>query len=294
MRRNAILLLGALSLTLLAGCGTSDAKSSQQAAGGAADTQESRTSKADADWRKKESLIADCMKKQGFQYVPDLRMLMGDDQIGKFGGPQSVLLPAEQVRTFRQKYGFGQYAALAYPNDPAVAQKNMDPDTNPNKPLRDALDPARRKAYELALHGTADGGDKTPAKGTTGCDGEASLTIWPGGQDEETNRQAVKKAHDKFLNDPAVVAAADKYATCLRGKGYQVKSTLPGEIEASLSSAATEAAFKARGSADAAAAKAGLDKEIKAALADLDCRADYANIVRTKYADAILNGNGAG
>jgi hypothetical protein len=313
MRRNAIVPLAALSLVVLAGCG-GGADTSQQSSGAAGTESNARTkvSAAEAKRHEMERLIADCMKKEGFQYIPDLRTMDGEDNATRFGGETSVLVPADEVRTFRQKYGFGAFARLVFPNDPVLKQYVMDPTKpGPNTPIVNAMDPAKRKAYDLALHGTADGSEKIPDPGTTGCSGAAAEKVWPAGRNDTGKEQAAnQRAYEKFQTDPAVVAAAQKYADCLRDKGYKVTSTQPGQVAMSLYMDALRAAERANpasapigesgaqpaGSAPitAEAAKEGLQKEIKAALADLDCRGDYAQIARTKYADAVANGGGAG
>lgn len=292
--------LAALSLAVLAGCGgkaDTGTAAGTATAGSATGTQDtgSATSDADSATVKAENMIADCMKTKGFQYVPHPLSYNDDSQIAKYAGLSSLLEPADQVRAFRAKYGFGAYSRLVYPNDPAVAVQKQDPSQNPNNAIRAALDPARRKAYDKALTGSEDGltakesGTRTADQG---CSGAAALKYYGTGP-SKADQAAASREYAKFQNDPTVVTAAQKYADCLKHKGYQVSSAQPGRVEESMFDDATGKLENA-GTISADVAKAGLAKEITAALADLDCRGDYATLARTKYAAAIKAGNGNG
>jgi hypothetical protein len=313
--------LAVLGLALSAGCGDKDAGTGAAGpAGAAGPTGAAAHSDADVEQVRYENLVADCMKKQGFRYAPRPPLPMGDDDQGRFTGPASVLEPADEVREFRQKYGFGVFARLVYPNDPAVAVPDIDPAKNPNNAIRDGLDPARRKAYDLALQGAADvqtDEDKARKKadsGPQGCSGEASEQVYGPATRDEADSKAAERAYAAFQTDPDAVAAAQKYADCLRGRGYRVRSARPGEVESSMSEAAMDGNLPAEGpdggkvptggAATAAVAgaapvepevaRAGLEREIKAALADLDCRTGYAALVRAKHAKTITAGRGQG
>jgi len=299
MRRLTVC-LATLSLTLLAGCGgkAADAPAAgtpkQDASTGAQST-DSSASDANSAEVKAENMIADCMKAAGFQYVPHPVSYGDGGQVAKYAGMLSVLEPADQVRTFRAKYGFGAYSRLVFPNDPAVAVRDQDPSQNPNNAIRDALDPARQKAYDLALRGVSGGltaKDAANKSADQGCGGKAALKYYGTGPSKE-QQAAASREYAKFENDPAVVAAAQKYADCLKNKGYRVSSAKPGWVEQSLFTTAMDK-LGDTGKISATAAKTGLTNEIKAALDDLDCRTDYATLARTKYAAAIRTGNGAG
>jgi hypothetical protein len=310
--------LAVLGLALSAGCGDEDPGTGAAGPAGAADpTGAAAPGEADAQQLRVENLVADCMKKQGFRYVPRPLPMASDDQ-GRFTGPASVLEPADEVRRFRQKYGFGVFSRLVYPNDPAVAAPRIDPADNPNNAIREGLDPARRKAYDLALQGADDvrtDEDKAKKKadsGPQGCYGTASEQVYGPATRDEAASKAAERAYAAFQTDPETVAAAQQYADCLRGRGYPVTSARPGEVESSMSVAAMDGKLPAEGpdgakvptggAATAAVAgaapvepevaRAGLEREIKAALADLDCRTGYATLVRAKHAKTITAGRG--
>ncbi|MEK8144219.1 hypothetical protein NKH18_27270 [Streptomyces sp. M10(2022)] len=62
-----------------------------------------------------ENAIAVCMKKKGFTYTPHMANPQDADSSDSVDG-QDYALAKKQ----RQKYGFGTYAAAAYPDDPSA------------------------------------------------------------------------------------------------------------------------------------------------------------------------------
>jgi hypothetical protein len=247
-------------------------------------------------------MIADCMKQHGFQYIPHPEKVAFTNKVADYAGVQWVLSPPEQVHTFRAKYGFGVYSSVVYPNDPAVTRKTNDDSTpNPNTAIRAALDPARQNAYDLALSG--DAGSKPGAGGPTGrngqpaqsadksCSGLASVAVYGTGPTEDEDA-ARARAYAGFTSAPEVIAAAQKYGDCLRGKGYTVKEAQPGLISQELLDQFDEKL--ADSTPSVATARAELPKEIKAALDDQECGTDYATLARTKYAKVVRDGGGVG
>jgi len=318
----AVLGLGAL----LAGCGAAPSTGSSTTGtttSTAAPTQSgpdinTPEGRAEADSIKFENLMADCMKAAGFQYVPHPQHYT--QPAGNVAGKDPATVPYDVLKTYRQKYGYGYlYASDVYPNDPNVVQAYR-PDQNPNNAIREGLDPARRKAYDLALEGVTDPG--FDHKGTSngkkgdvtkpGCAAKAGTQVYGDTKPDEAGQKAKERSWSAFQTDPEAVAAAQKWADCLRGRGYKVEFTRPGEIETALASMAMDGKLPAGPGAPAgvptegavtaaagggnavppAAAQAGLQLEIKAALADLDCRTDYATLVRTKYAKVLRDGDG--
>jgi len=285
-----------LSLALLAACGShadDAAAPAGAAAPPAAGDSGTRAADYDAASVKVESSIADCMKKAGFRYVAHPTRVDETDQRALYGGPQSLLQPDEKVQAFRAKYGFGLFAALVYPTDPAVGASPTDAGPNPNNAIRDGLDKAQQAAYDQALNG-AGGESKAGGESTTssGCAPTAAQKYFGSGPSKDQQAAAARN-YAAFQNDPQVVAAAQKYADCLRGKGYPVASASPGTIEQSVQGSYFDKVSQG-GTPGAAAAKTGLTNEIKAALDDLGCRTDYAKLARTRYAAVIQAGTGNG
>ncbi|MFD1050375.1 hypothetical protein ACFQ1S_35040, partial [Kibdelosporangium lantanae] len=219
-----------------------------------------------------ENLIADCMKAQGFQYVPHvINYSSGQSQMS--GDPSQV--PYDRLKEFRQKYGYAIYGRDAFPNDPAVGNTQDPP--NPNNAIRDGLDPARKQAYDKALQGTmvVENGKKKMTD--QGCAGKASLQVYGDHEDKPDPKAQAEYSQllQQFRTDPQVVKAAQGYATCLRQKGYQVESTKPGSIEMDLQQQVTKERAALPDKIDMATAQQGLRKEITRSLDDLECGRDY-------------------
>ena len=273
MRR--VILMVVLGLSVLTGCLAGCRSDSTMVAPAG------RAAQADPKQQKYENLVAECMTGQGFAYVPHPAVTPADSADTLYSGWKSVLQPPGDVRTFRQKYGFGLYARLVYPNDPVLSHgsaPDADREPNPNITIRDALDADRQQAYDVKLHD---------------CGGVAGREVYPSSPAGEPGHRA--------LSDPKVLAAVEEYAGCLRTKGHQVPDPEPGTIETTLYDQATEAFGRrdlfnpdAAEQLSAAEARSGLTAEITLALTDLDCRADYANLARTGYAEAVTAANEAG
>jgi hypothetical protein len=317
--RRLLVPMAVIGLAMTAGCG--DKEGGKDAAGAGAQATAPGGASAggavDAKKQKVENLIADCMKKQGFQYVPHVLADLVPES-ASYAGQLSVLEPADEVRKFREKYGFGVMSRLVYPDDPAVKLPDIDPSKNPNNAIRDRLDAGRREAYDRALDGVVDPGtDGKHHKGdikVPGCSSTAYTEVFGDTTPDEASQRARERAYTAFQTDPEVVADAQKWADCLRGQGYKVNYTRPGEIETGMATLAMDGQLPAEpgesvqvptgGAATAAvagsaplsaeAAKVGLQRETKAALADLDCRTDYATLVRSKYAKVLRDGDGKG
>jgi hypothetical protein len=301
-----------LSLALVAGCGDGQNDGDPAAGGTTGSTSTSAPARGatpapvsnagsnpefaeiNAQEVKAQNIIADCMKEQGFQYIPHPMVYGGGatDVLPRYTLRASLLEPADTVRAWRQKYGFGRYARLVYPNDPQVTPP--EPAPNPNTAIVQRLDPAQQKAYGMALNGQEgvngqDGGvkDGKPSAGdqkaiSKSCQTKAGAVFDAEAPETDATRKkeaADRRLYRKFQTDPAVVAAAQEYAGCLRKRGFRPARTQPGFIETALVDGAPEP----EEGISAAAAKRGLAKEVKAALADLDCRTSYATIMRTQY-----------
>ena len=294
----SVLVIGALGL--VAACGTAqqptttaaDGSSSAAAAGEspavpppAADSPEG---KAEANSVTTENLIADCMKAQGFTYVP--RPLKFGRAAGNLSGMDPALVPYEDLKKYRAKYGFGTFARDVYPNDLNVSLPPTTP--NPNTAIRDALDPAQQKAYDDAL----DGGARKPramgdvedtSKRAGSCSAKAAEQVFGKEKPADPAKEAAAaQAQQQFQTDPQLLEAAQGYATCLRGQGYEVPAVKPGAIERTVEQAATKLHDEAQG----ANLQQGLDHEIKMALDDLECGKAYEVVAKPKVEKVLAEG----
>lgn len=124
VRDSLIAAMAVAMLPLVTGCGGSDDKAAPDAGSAAADGTPAADGSGQlavpdgtSDEVKKtyimENALAACMKKQGFTYTPHVVVPSTDDPLAGMDGEDYAV-----SKKFRQKYGFGTYAADAYPNDP--------------------------------------------------------------------------------------------------------------------------------------------------------------------------------
>jgi hypothetical protein len=291
-----------LSVALIAGCGGGDSdKDGSSAAAG--DDRSATEQDASAGNRELEIErgIADCMKKQGFQYIPRPMSTPeegGDSPRSTYGDPRSILQPDAKVRAWRQKYGFGGIAELVYPNDPQVASRLVKQAKNPNDAIVDALDPARRRAYTRALLGSPDQRSLEIKSGIKPSkeqlqqvkDYEASCTgklrspksAEAGAPVSAEKKEAARRLMAKFTNDRAVIEAADKFGVCMKERGYQIGSISTDPWLLAGAANQLDTSYQ-RATKSTSAARQELVKDRKRAVADVDCRAPYAKIVQTEY-----------
>ncbi|MGW3647895.1 hypothetical protein [Streptomyces sp. NPDC000878] len=237
-------------LPLLAACGGSGDQAdagSGAAAGGGANAANDTTTNADGavqltvpdgvddDTKKQyisENTLAACMKKQGFTYTPHVVTADGEDNLGGLTGEDYAV-----AKKSREKYGFGNYAAAVYPDDPdapfsnaggKTGGKRTDPVDNDEK----GLTPAQEKAYQQALSGPPAATKAEEKLG--GCQLEASEAAnGPAlSADEEKKaydaKEEANRANGLALNgDAQLVQLAQEFAGCLRDQGIPVSTTQP-------------------------------------------------------------------
>jgi hypothetical protein len=313
-----------LSLALIAGCGGSDGGGTTTTTGkelSAANESNGSTSgdqsstDADNPEVKAENAIADCMKQQGFKYVPFVEEYESSDSPRfRYAYASSLLEPEDKVRQWRKKYGFGLAAAVLFPNDSQVAPPKER--VNPNKAITEALDPARLKAYNKALLGSevkagdleakdvpaqVKKHDKDVADYKKSCSGKQSVDD-SAGQGNPAKTAANHRLVVKFKNDPAVESATEKYGTCMKGRGHKIAglNSTPSSISEAAKNDGKGSGPQPVGEESAESytkpTQRDLDKEVKVAPDDLECRSDYAKLVRSKYPTILtaFDGEGAG
>ncbi|MEV0195842.1 hypothetical protein [Nonomuraea sp. NPDC050691] len=276
--RLACAVLSIVATGVLGGCGGSAEKTPAAAA----------SAPAAADKKQRlESVKADCMKQKGFTYVPfTLPPIKETEQDRKIASGDY-----EAMRKDREKNGFGVYASYVYPKEfdsPAVEPE--DAPTDPNMKIQSKLSAAQLEAYHKASNACEVAG----AKQVLG------LTL-KSGMDYYKQHYAVRRKAftDELDSDPKLVELAGAMATCLKGKGYPVSDTAPSALAARGRNAFLEqqdrqgrqqrtdlpqTAPKAKKgevpeyimpTLSPGEAKPYLDKEIKAALDDLECGKDF-------------------
>jgi hypothetical protein len=306
-----------LSVALISGCGGSDGTHTTGPVSEKRPVAEASTGTgagpktvelSDNPEVKRENEIADCMKKEGFTYIPHPFASAGEDNPqSRYVNPTSLLQPDAEVRKWRQKYGFGTVASELYPNDPQVARPKQSAD--PNEAIVAELDPARRKAYNKALFGSpTEGGleNKTGgASSKTNKNAERDYLASCYGRHFESRTEVKTDPNTdhhrlvvKFKNDPTVEAATDKFGSCIKDRGYTIKhlSSSPYSLAGAVHLSFVKQ-FSSKAQAGSKPTRGDLSAEVKASLDDLDCRATYADLVRSKYPtilDAFNDEEGSG
>ncbi|MEV5497363.1 hypothetical protein AB0M50_18390 [Nonomuraea fuscirosea] len=163
-----------------------------------------------------EAAKADCMKQQGFKYVPFVsrsRQPDTDESRERAAGDYQAM------RKYREKYGFGVFALYVYPKEfghPAVKPDN--PEINPNWEIQSSLSKAQSGAYRKALDACM----------VTAADQVLGLKLKSGADYYAEQNTIRRRALKSGVNsDPELVELAGAMATCLKGKGHAISDTTP-------------------------------------------------------------------
>ncbi|WP_328333743.1 MULTISPECIES: hypothetical protein [unclassified Streptomyces] len=298
-------------LPLLAACGTGTGSESHSANGAKTTAGSSGQldipADANADLKKQyllENAIAACMKKQGFTYTP----VAPEDPAASWAtdGADYAL-----TKKYRQKYGFGIYSGIVYPNDAGSSGSTAarkDSGRTPNAAYVDTLTPEQKTAYNKALGAPPD--PKTGEKNWTGCQGEADKKVYGSAtaQERSTRTANQNQANAQALNgDPKLVALAQSYASCLTKDGISVTTTQPtgiGEmvrlqaLKSAPAGAGGIAPVEADGNTRKSMSKKDalplLTKDIEVAMQDLKCGKEFRAAYFPKFLKAPTSGGGAG
>ncbi|MFC5825178.1 hypothetical protein [Nonomuraea insulae] len=210
LKRSHLAVAMSFSAAVLCGCG-----------GAAQSAQPSPAASTAAAKDKKhqfEAAKADCMKQKGFKYVayvaPEKQESDEDRKIAS-GDYQAM-------KTYREKYGFGVYAVYAYPKEMAPEGMAGNPVKDPNRKMLSSLSNAQLVAYNEA---------KNACMGVAGKK-VLGLTLKSNLDYFSQMAKAHKRAKAAELDgDPKLVELAGAMATCLKGKGYTVSDTKPSAID---------------------------------------------------------------
>jgi hypothetical protein len=166
-----------------------------------------------------QNAIRDCMKKQGFDYVP----VDPAAQIAAVTGSSRL-----SDEDFTKQFGYG--ISTFWGRGGAQA--------DPNQQYRRSLTPADRAAYSHALYGENDGATVDDALDTGdfsklgGCTLKATQAVF-GGTQVLTQLQGKLDDLDERINaDQRMVRALDKWASCMSAAGYRYEE--PDAIDGSL------------------------------------------------------------
>ncbi|MET9336800.1 hypothetical protein [Nonomuraea sp. NPDC003804] len=247
-----------LSLALVTGCTAEQAATPAPAA------------KAPDPRPRMQQIMADCMKQQGFKYIPFVRPSQ----------PKPDRTTYEGMTAYRQKYGFGVFAMHVYPKDPLAGGAEAEIAENPNNKIMMNLNSSQlasyRKAEKTCLGKAA---KEVLDKDVTSTDHAVDLL----------NAASARLEATEIDGDPELVVLAGDFADCLTAKGVKVSSTKPTALARrgtdafwAESNKLGDQQFPDRADGHsytpeltAAQARSYLDREVKAAMQDLECGKEF-------------------
>jgi hypothetical protein len=212
----AVALLGA-ALALTA-CGGSD-KKSEPAKGDIEDQLGFDQDGILARQSRVEAAIRDCMKQQGFDYVPV-------DPVAQ----RSALFGSARLSDldFAKQFGYG--ISTLWGKTSATA--------DPNQRLRATMSPADRQAYDRALGGDNPGATFTSAVDTGdfnelgGCTRDATDKVFGGAQVLTQLQGKLDQLEERIFSDQRMVKAVEKWSQCMADAGYRYEQ--PEDIDSDM------------------------------------------------------------
>jgi len=229
-----------------------------------------------------ENLIRDCMKTQGFDYVPV-----------DPNAQQAALVGAQGMSKddFEKQYGYGITTLYEQRRKLAVA--------GPNKALRDSLSEADRKAYDHALYGDdptatfAEALDTGDYSRLGGCIKSATDHVFGGADVLQSLSSKLDELDQKIRADARMVKAVREWSACMRDAGFdglteqeEVDAVLKKKLEDIVGAAADfkAAAVGADADYDHAALAALQREEVAMVNADIKCEDEHVEGVEDKVA----------
>jgi hypothetical protein len=228
-----------------------------------------------------ENLIRDCMKAQGFDYVP---VDPAAQQAALTG------TPGLSKEDFEKQYGYGITTLYEQRHQLAVA--------GPNKALRDSLSEADRRAYDHALYGDdptatfVDALDTGDYSRLGGCIKTATDQVFGGADVLQGLSAKLDELDQKERSDARMVKAVREWSACMREKGFDGLNEQE-EVDAVLKKKLEEIVGPPGNLADPGGAQADYDKAALAALqkeevemvkADTECEDEHVESVEEKVA----------
>jgi hypothetical protein len=229
-----------------------------------------------------ENLVRDCMKMQGFDYVPQ-------DPVAQ----QAALVGGRNMskEDFEKQYGYGITTLFEQRRQLAVA--------GPNKAIRDSLSDADRKAYDHALYGDdptatfADALDSGDYSRLGGCLKTATDQVFGGADVLQSLSAKLDELDQKMRADARMVKAVKDWSACMRTKGFDGLNEQE-EVDAVLKKKLEEVVGAPGDGAGTDGAEAGYDKAVLAALqaeevamvkADIECEEEHVEEVEDKVTE---------
>jgi hypothetical protein len=163
-----------------------------------------------------EGAIRDCMKAQGFEYVPVDPLAQQAALTGK------ARMSDEE---FLKQFGYGISTLFGRGTE----------QSDPNDRLRKSLSAADRAAYDRALFGESPGltfreaVDDDRATELGGCTKQATGSVFGGTAVLATVQGKFDQLEERITQDQRMVRAVEEWSACMADKGYQYEE--PEEID---------------------------------------------------------------
>ena len=217
--------------------------------------------------------IRDCMKAQGFDYIPVDPQAQRAALVGQAGMSEE---------DFNKQYGYG--ITTLYGQEQTVDA------ANPNLAIRNGMSDADKAAYDHALYGddtsatfgqALDTGDYSRLGG---CTKEAAEKVFGGAAVIQSLQQKLDDLDSSILEDDRMVKAVKAWSKCMGDAGFpdlaeqdQVDSTLTAKLEAIVGPPdAPDPNY------DKAALTALQAEEVSMVAADIKCENDHISSVEEK------------
>jgi hypothetical protein len=230
---------------------------------------------------KVESLVATCMKKQGFEYVPlDPSVVVVNN--GRF------VVSGLNEDEFRKQYGYGWTTTYGTPTGTTTVAN-----PNPNAKFRDALSPSDRKGYDKTLNGGNEDGSFANAivQGDFamlgGCNKSAATEAFGGGDALNVVSSTLEEIDKRVTADQQMVQAEKNWRDCLNAAGFrfstsdQIDEHLQSSLKAIVGSNLDNTSF------DRIALAALQQEELRTAEADWACEVKHKLPVEPKVIAAV-------
>jgi hypothetical protein len=155
-----------------------------------------------------EGMIRDCMKAQGFEYIPVDPLAQRAALTGK-----SQMSDEE----FLKQFGYGISTMFG----------RGDARSDPNDRIRKSLTEADRAAYDRALWGDNPGATFAEAVDSGhfdqlgGCTRQATESVLGGAAVLATLQRKLDELDQRIAQDPRMVAATEKWSSCMADAGYR-------------------------------------------------------------------------
>jgi hypothetical protein len=206
----------AVAVTLVSGCGSGGGKSSSESQGTVEDQIGFSQAGIVERQSRAEGVIRDCMKAQGFEYIPVDPVAQRAALTGK------ARMSDEE---FTKQFGYGISTLFGR----GTAQ------SDPNDRIRKSLSTADRAAYDRALWGDTPGATFAEAVDVGhfdqlgGCTKKATESVFGGTAVLSSLQKKLDVLDERILEDQRMVKAIEKWTSCMAQEGYRY--TDPEEID---------------------------------------------------------------